>query len=30
MKLRTEYGIVTAFMCVWYNAKHYNIDGTYR
>src|SRR6056300_237896 len=26
--LRKRYGILTSIMCVPYNSKHYNIDGT--
>jgi hypothetical protein len=29
-QVREQYGILTAFMCMWYNGKHYNLDGSYK
>jgi len=30
IKLRKQYGILTATMCFLYNSKHYNLDGSYK
>ena len=29
-KLRQNYSILTSIMCVPYNSKHYNLDGSYK
>ena len=30
IKLYKQYGLLTAIMCTPYNAKNYNIDGSYK
>ncbi len=30
VKIKKQYGVLTALMCFLYNGKNYNLDGTYR